>query len=158
MMQARRLLTRLHGCRVGAAGAEMALIAPVLAGLLFVGMDVGLAFWEKHQLEQAAQRGIELAVAPGTIGTGSFSYLGPEVRAAYGKPVQSLTVDNWLECNGVRQSNWNSFCPAGQTFARFVSVRVQAEYVPNYSFGGLLHGDGQNGGFMLTGDAAVRLQ
>ncbi len=136
----------------------MVLIAPALAGLLFVGMDVGLAFWEKHQLEQAAQRGIELALAPGTIGTGSFSHLGPEVRSAYGKPVQSLTVDNWLECNGVRQSTWNSFCPAGQTFARFVSVRVQAEYVPQYSFGGILHGDGQNGGYVLTGDASVRLQ
>ena len=158
MMMKQPLLTRLRGCRSGAAGAEMVLIAPALAGLLFVGMDVGLAFWEKHQLEQAAQRGIELAVAPGTIGTGSFSHLDPEVRAAYGKPVQSLTVDNWLECNGVRQQNWNSFCPAGQTFARYVSVRVQAEYVPQYSFGGILSGDGQNGGYVLTGDASVRLQ
>jgi len=157
-MKNNRLLTRLRGCRSGAAGAEMVLIAPALAALLFVGMDVGLAFWEKHQLEQAAQRGIELALAPGTIGTGSFSHLGPEVRAAYGKPVQSLTVDNWLECNGVRQSSWNSFCPTGQTFARYVSVRVQAEYVPQYSFGGLLHGDGQDGGYVLTGDASVRLQ
>lgn len=153
-----QLLFRLRGCRRGAAGAEMVLIAPALAGLLFVGMDVGLAFWEKHQLEQAAQRGIELALAPGTIGTGSFTHLDPEVRAAYGKPVQSLTVTNWLECNGVRQSNWNSFCPAGQIFARYVSVRVQAEYVPRYSFGGILSGDGQNGGYVLTGDASVRLQ
>jgi hypothetical protein len=158
MMMKHALLTHLRGCRSGAAAAEMVLIAPALAGLLFVGMDVGLAFWEKHQLEQAAQRGIELAVAPGTIGTGSFSHLDPEVRAAYGKPVQSLTVANWLECNGQRQDNWNSFCPAGQTFARFVSVRVQAEYVPQYSFGGILHGDGQNGGYVLTGDASVRLQ
>ena len=94
MMMKHALLTRLRGCRSGAAAAEMVLIAPALAGLLFVGKDVGLAFWEKHQLEQAAQRGIELAVAPGTIGTGSFSHLDPEVRAAYGKPVQSLTFQS----------------------------------------------------------------
>lgn len=131
----------------------MVLIAPALAALLFVGMDVGLAFWQKLQLEQAAQRGIELALAPGTIGTGNFSYLDPEVRAAYGKPVQSVTVDNWLECNGVRQQNWNSFCPAGQTFARYVSVRVQATYRASYNFGGVLGGTR-----LLTGDASVRLQ
>jgi hypothetical protein len=28
-------------------------------------------------------------------------------------------------------------------------VRVQAEYVPQYSFGGILHGDGQNGSVRL---------
>lgn len=153
-----RVLSSIRACRSGSAGAEMVLIAPAMAGLLFVAMDAGLAFWEKHQLEQAAQTGIELALAPGTIGTGSFSHLDPAVRAAYGKQVQSLTVDNWLECNGVRQNNWNSFCPAGQVFARFVSVQVQSEYVPQYGFGGLLHGDGRNGGFVLTGDAVVRLQ
>ena len=153
-----RSIQHLRTCRSGAAGAEMALIAPALGALLFVAMDLGLAFWQKHQLEQAAQRGIELALAPGTIGTGNFTHLDPEVRAAYGKPVQSLTVDNWLECNGVRQANWNSFCPAGQTFARYVSVRVQAEYVPSYSFGGVMSGSGANGGFLLTGDASVRLQ
>lgn len=137
----------------------MALIAPLLAGLLFVGMDLGLAFWQKQQLEQAAQRGIELALAPGTTSsTGDYSHLATEVRAAYGKPVQSLTVDNWLECNGVRQANWNSFCPAGQVFARFVAVRVRAEYVPQYSFGGILKGSSPNGGYVLTGDASVRLQ
>lgn len=154
----RRSLALLHACRSGAAGAEMVLIAPALAALLFVGMDVGLGFWEKFQLEQAAQRGIELALAPGTIGTGNFTHLNAEVRTAYGKPVQSVTVDNWLECNGVRQSNWNSFCPAGQIFARYVSVRIRANYVPNYSFGGVLAGSGQNGAFLLTGDASVRLQ
>jgi hypothetical protein len=152
------LMARLRGCRRGAAGAEMVLIAPVLATILFVGMDVGLAFSQKLQLEQAAQRGVELALAPGTIGTGSFTHLDPEVRAAYGKPLHTVAVDNWLECNGVRQNNWNSFCPAGQTFARFVSVRLQAEYVPQYDFGGILAGDGDNGGYILTGDAAVRLQ
>lgn len=151
-------LLHLVRCRRGASGAEMALIAPVLGGLLFVAMDLGLAFWSKLQLEQAAQRGVELALAPGTIGTGDFAHLDGDVRAAYGKPVTSVTVDNWLECDGQRQSNWNSFCPAGQTFARYVAVQVQAEYVPAYSFGGLLAGSGSNGGFVLTGDASARLQ
>jgi Flp pilus assembly protein TadG len=154
-----RALSRLRASRRGAAGAEMALIAPVLAGMMFVGMDLGFGFWEKLQLEQAAQRSIELALAPGTTGTGNYSYLDAEVRAAYGKTVQSVTVDNWLECNGARQANWNSFCPAGQTFARYVSVVIRAEYVPQFAFGGLLRrGSGPNGGYVLTGDAAVRLQ
>ena len=153
-----RAFTSLRRCSRGAAGAEMALIAPALGGLLFVGMDMGLAFTQKMQLEQAAQRTIELALAPGTTGTGSFSYLDPEVRAAYGKTVRSVTVNNWLECNGVRQQNWNAFCPAGQTFARYVEVQITAEYVPGFSFGGLLTGSGNNGGFVLTGDASVRLQ
>jgi Flp pilus assembly protein TadG len=152
------VFNRLRANRRGSSGAEMALIAPVLGGLLFVAMDLGLAFWSKLQLEQAAQRAIELALAPGTTGTGDYSYLATEVRAAYTKPVQSVTVRNWLECNGSRQNNWNSFCPAGQTFARYVEVEVRAEYEPAFDFGGALSGDGPNGGFVLTGDASVRLQ
>lgn len=147
------ILRSLWACRRGSAGAEMVLITPVLAGLLFVGMDIGLAFSQKLRLEQAAQRGVELALAPGTVGTGNFSHVSTDVVAAYGKPVQSIRVDNWLECNGVRQNNWNSFCPAGQTFARYVSVRVQDDYEPSYDFGGVLPGR-----FRLTGDAAARLQ
>ncbi|WP_156254285.1 TadE/TadG family type IV pilus assembly protein [Sandarakinorhabdus oryzae] len=155
----RRALTRLGRSRRGGAAAEMALIAPVLGSLLFVGMDLALAFWQKLQLEQAAQRGVELAVAPGTTTTnGDYSYLSTEVQTAYGKPVKSVTVTNWLECNGVRQASWSSFCPAGQTFARYVSVQVQADYVPWYSFGGVMKGTGSNGAYVLTGDAAVRLQ
>ena len=153
-----RSLPSLRSCRRASAGAEMALIAPVLGGLLFVAMDLGMAFWNKLQLEQAAQRSIELALAPGTTGTGDYSYLATEVRTAYGKPVQSVSVQNWLECNGVRQSQWNMFCPAGQSFARYVAVQIRAEYTPRFSFGGVLSGNGPNGGFLLTGDAAVRLQ
>lgn len=151
-------MVRLRRSRAGAAGAEMALIAPVLAGLLFVGMDLGLAFWEKLQLEQAAQRSIELVVAPGTTGLDDFDHLDADVRAAYGKPVKSVSVQGWLECNGVRQGSWNTICPAGQRYARFVEVQVQAEYQPAFSFGGIISGSGTNGGFLLTGDALVRLQ
>ena len=53
-------LLQLVRCRRGASGAEMALIAPVLGSMLFVAMDLGLAFWSKLQLEQAAQRALAL--------------------------------------------------------------------------------------------------
>ncbi|WP_310498111.1 pilus assembly protein [Sandarakinorhabdus sp.] len=143
--------------RSGGAAAELALMAPVLGSMLFVAMDLGSAFNTKLELEQAAQRALEMGIAPGTTGT-SYTYLGPEATAAYGKPVVSSVATNWLECAGVKQASWGMICPAGQTYARYVNVVIKANYTPRFSFGGLLSGNGMNGAWVLTGDATVRIQ
>ncbi|GGE17514.1 hypothetical protein GCM10011529_25010 [Polymorphobacter glacialis] len=153
----RTLIARLgRDCR-GAAAVELALIAPMVSVLVFSAIDLGSAYAQKLDLEQAAGRAAELATAPGTV-SGTYANLRQEVIAAYGRTYRAANVDNWLECNGVRASSWTAICPAGQQISRYVSVAISAEYVPHFGYGGLLHGGGENGGFITTGDAVVRIQ
>jgi Flp pilus assembly protein TadG len=143
--------------RRGSVAMETAIIAPVLCAMLFTAWDVGRGFAMKLDLEQAAGRTAELATAPGTVAP-TYANLNQEVVAAYGKPYQSAVVENWLECAGARQGSYNTVCPGGAQTARYVSVRIDAEWVPYFNYGGLLKGSGPNGGFITRGDAVVRIQ
>lgn len=141
----------------GATALELALLAPVLAAMLFGAMDLANGFAMKLALEQAAGRTAELATAPGTV-SGSYANLNAEVVAAYGKPYETAAVDNWLECNSVRNGSFTGICPVGQQTARYVAIQISAEYVPYFNYGGLLRGNGPNRGFVAKGDATVRIQ
>jgi Flp pilus assembly protein TadG len=151
------ILQRLRADRGGAAAMEIVLMLPLLCTMAFTAIDLARGFGMKLELEQAAQRGAELATAPGTVAK-SYSNIGPEVAAAYKKPYSSVVVENSLECGGVKQSGFTGVCSGGAQIARYITVRITAEYVPQFDYGGLLHGSGLNGGFITTGDAVVRIQ
>lgn len=150
------LLARLARRRDGAAAMELALVMPVLFGLVMVALDFSGAWLIRLNLEQAAQRGIELAVARKGVAT-DYNYVLTEVTSAWGKPYTSASVDSWLECGGVRQSSTSANCNGAQ-IARYLSVQITAEYVPSFGWGGVIKGSTANGGFNVTGDATVRLQ
>lgn len=150
-----RALNQLRRARDGAAAMEMAIIMPVIAGLMLVAIDFSNAWSTRLALEQAAQRGIELVAARKGVAT-SYAYIRDETIAAWGKPFTAATVDSWLECGGVRQATLTANC-AGAQRARYVSVRISADFQPSFNWGGVISG-GRNGGFNLTGDATVRVQ
>lgn len=152
-----RQLRALARDRTGASAMELLLITPVIGGMIFGAVDFGLAFTQKLALEQAAGRTAELVTAPGTVAL-SYANLPAEAKTAYGKSSATSTVDNWLECNGTRQSSFTGSCPITQQTARYVSIVISDDYVPIASWGGLIHGSGQKNGFRLTGDATVRVQ
>jgi Flp pilus assembly pilin Flp len=143
--------------RRGNAAVELAIMAPLLAALLFGSVDLGGAFVTKLALEQAASRAAEMATAPGTVAT-SYTTLGAEAAAAYGKPYVSAVAESWLECGGVRQANFGTVCGAGAQTARYVSIRIVAEYDPIFDVFGLVGGEGPSGGYLPQGDAVVRIQ
>ena len=149
-------LRQLAGARSGAAAMEMVLITPVVAGMMFVAMDFSGAWLRRLQLEQAAQRGIE-AVASRRGVSSTYDYALAEAQAAYSGTLTRSALDNWLECNGVRQANLTANCGSGQR-ARYVSIRLDAEYAPSFGWGGLLSGTTASGGFPIMGDAVVRVQ
>lgn len=150
-------LRRMRADRRGSAVMELAVLAPVLCSMLFTGVDIGNGFAMKLELEQAAQRTVELATAPGTVAK-SYANLTPEVIAAYGKPYLSAKADNWLECGGTKQGSFTAVCAGGVSTARYVAVTITAEFVPYFNYGGLLKGNGAKGGFITQGDAVVRIQ
>ena len=132
------------------------LITPVVAGLLFVALDFSGAWLTRLQLEQAAQRGIEAAAARRGVAL-SYTYALNEATTAWGKPLRSSALDTWLECGGVRQGSLTVSCN-GQQRARYVSIRLVGEYAPVFNWGGVLTGNTANGGYLILGDATVRVQ
>ncbi|HTH28555.1 MAG TPA: TadE/TadG family type IV pilus assembly protein [Sphingobium sp.] len=151
-----RCLARLLADRRGASVMETALIVPLLATMVAGASDVALGFSEKLKVQQAAARSIELATAGGLSST-AFTTLQYEAATAAGVPTSQVVVDYWLECDSVRQSNFNGTCSTGQT-ARFVSITVNGSYTPIFSF--LLRAPitDSNGQISLTGYASVRVQ
>jgi Flp pilus assembly protein TadG len=156
MMAMPRLLSRLAADRSGASAVELAIAAPVLLIMMMATWDFSRGFSARLDLEEAAGRAAELATAYGTVRTDYSTLRSEAVAAATASGVAgpAATVDNWLECNGVRQAANVQICPNGQTFARYVSVNVTGTYVPLFTVGGLVGGSG----FPLNAQATVRIQ
>lgn len=142
--------------RHGGSAAELALILPMLGGLLMGALDFSHAWTARLALEQAAQSGIELVAQRKGVAS-SYAYALAEAQARWGKPLTASTLDTWLECNGVRQSGLSANCNGGQR-ARYVSIRLRANFVPMMGWGRFMNGDSENDGVIITGDAAVRVQ
>lgn len=152
----KRRLVSLRGDRRGASALEAAIILPVVGGLVMVAMDFSNAWFTRLQLEQAAQRGIELVAARKGVAT-SYNYALTEMTTAWGKSYTSATVDAWLECGGVRQATTTANCGTTQR-ARYVQLRIAAPFSPMFSWGSLYAGPTTNGTATLVGDAVVRVQ
>lgn len=139
----------------GAVAIELALIAPIFA-MMVVGMaDVSNAYSAKLQIEQAAQRTIEKAQQTKVDET-MIDTLQAEGAAAAGVAQSAVTVDHWLECNGVKQADYDTVCPTGQTFARYLTVSIQKTYTPLFTKG--FKGSNANGTYPLVGKAGIRTQ
>jgi hypothetical protein len=154
---------RNSGCalrddRRGSSAMELVILGGVLMALMLGFTDMAMATRSALKLEQAAARAAEWATAPGTVAL-NYSAMGSEAQSAYGEPLSALPkVTTWLECDGVKAASFTSVCPAGQQIARYAQVAIEDEYMPMFDFGGLLQGNGANGGFKLNGDATVRIQ
>jgi Flp pilus assembly protein TadG len=128
-----RSLTSLRGDSRGASVIEFALFAPILAVMVMGVTDLAMGYSKKLVLEQAAYRSLE-KVAVGTIQS-DYTFVQTEAAAAAGVPASSVTVDNWLECNRVRQASFTGSCAAGQMTSRYVQVSISSTYTPRFNYG-----------------------
>ena len=142
----------------GTSAIEFALIAPVLA-LLTVGMvDLAGGISRKYELEQASYRALELLTA-GSIQT-DYSFLKPEAATTAGEPESNVTIDNWLECNGVRKPNFNDTCASSEQVGRYVTVKIVGYYEPFFRYGPLSERakTSANGQYLLVATSTARVQ
>lgn len=149
-------LLLLVRCKRGAAAIEMALVAPLLATLLIGMVDLSRAYSTKLQLEQAAQRTIERVMQQRNVPSDYRTTLVPEAASAAGVAPEAVTVDDWLECDGTRQTSGTVSCNPGQTYARYVTVAITKTYAPMFATRFL--GSNADGSFTLLGQAGVRVQ
>lgn len=162
----KRSLTNLARDARGAAIIEMALAAPVLATLLIGMVDLSRGYSAKLRLEQVAQRSVEKAMQgmQGDDSTDIFETLKAEAAAAAGVSESAVTVRYWLECNGVSQNtnpstmaaDYDTVCPGGQVYARYLNVRIQKTYTP--MFRTRWAGANADGTYTLVGEAGLRVQ
>lgn len=135
----------------GTSVIEVALFAPILGVMVMGVTDLAMGYARKLTLEQAAYRSLE-KVAVGSVQS-DYSFLRAEAATAAGVPQSSVAVDNWLECDRARQTDFAGSCAAGQMTSRYVQVTINGSYTPRFSLGPL-----GSSSVPLQASAAVRIQ
>jgi Flp pilus assembly protein TadG len=157
-----RHMTSLARDDRGASIIEMAMAMPVLASLLIGMVDISRAYSAKLQLEQAANRAVE-KVQQYQASESTYTTLrgeaGTAARAAGFSSVadSDVVIDYWLECNGTRAADYDTTCPSGQTYARWVTVDIPGTFTPMFS-SRRWPGANTDGSFTLHGKAGLRTQ
>jgi hypothetical protein len=114
------------------------------------------------RLEQAAYRAIEKVQQYQTT-TSTYSTLQSEaVSAAVESGFTSVTasdvaIDYWLDCNGVRQSSYNTSCSGSDTQVRWITVDITAKFRPMFGSRFFPRAN-TDGTYTLHGKAGLRTQ
>jgi Flp pilus assembly protein TadG len=148
-------LLRLARDERGASLIELALVMPFFAALVVGVVDLSRAYSAKLQLEQAAYRAIEKVQQYQTTES-TYNTLQSEAATAAGVPTSNVTIDYWLECDGVRQSTYDTSCSGG-TQARWISVDVQNKFSPMFTTRAWPNAN-SDGTITLHGKASLRTQ
>ena len=160
-----RRLLNLSRDRKGAAVIELALAAPVLAMMTIGVTDISIAYGQKLELEQAAQRAIE-KVAQTTGETTPEDTIRKEAMCQYNGTApdaqgicpgavtaDDVSVTYSLKCDGVVTA-YSTDCAAGQTEIRYISTTVRDNYTPLFD---LHFNTREDGTYHLEGTAGVRV-
>ena len=150
----------------GTSVIELALLAPLLATLVIGMSDISLAYSQKLQLEQAAQRAIEKAMQgiQGDDSTDIFNGLKAEAAATAGVEEDAVDVRYWLECDGVSMNtnpatmadDYDQVCTGTQVYSRHLNVSIEKTYTPTFKVHWL--GSNTDGTFNLVGESGLRVQ
>lgn len=126
------MFIRLARDERGASLVEMALVTPVLAGLLIGMVDVSRAYSARIDLQQAAQRAGELERVA-NYSENDNARIKSEAEKAAGSG-SAVTVTSWLQCGADKtKRDYNGSCPDDQATARFVEVSITKTYRPLFS-------------------------
>lgn len=125
----------------GTAAVEFVLILPILLAVLVATVDIGMAFYDRMQVDNAAQAGAEYAALKGSAGfdanaisqivTGASSL--SQISAS---PAPSLSC-GCAETSGVAAAQCGSQCPDGLTAGKYATVAAEAQYSTFFPYPGL---------------------
>ena len=126
----RRPNTGVRPDQSGAAVTEFAAVLPFIAMLFAGAVEFSNGFGKQMDLEQAAQRAVELAVVrpPTANSTSELAHIRTEAETVSGEPTANVTVELYRECNEVKQATYGAACTSGQRQADFVRVEIQGTY------------------------------
>lgn len=131
---------RLRGDARGVSMVEFGLLAPFL-GLLVAGMiDLGQGLSERFTLQQAVNQGLEMlhSATPEAGADESsidYSFVRTEAAAAAGVPIGQVEMTQWLECEGVRQDEFDGTCEDDEEVARYIHLSIEKNYTGSLFLG-----------------------
>jgi Flp pilus assembly protein TadG len=152
----------------GASIIEMALILPVFTTMLLGMVDISRAYSAELQLEQSGYRAIE-KVQQYQATEDTYTTLKNEAVSAANAAgftdvtTSNVTVDYWLECDGVRQGNgtpgngYDTTCSSGQRYGRWVNVSLTHKFKPLFA-SNIWPGSNSDGTYTLHASAGLRTQ
>jgi Flp pilus assembly protein TadG len=148
----RRLMDRTEGVE-GVAAIEFAILATILILLMICTVDIGMGFYRKMQIQNAAQVGAQYAMLHG-FSAGSIS---AAVTGATSFSGISASPDPTQYCGcpgntGIGTTTCGSTCADGTTAATYVSVSAQGTYDTLLSYPLIPRS------FTLTAQSTVRTQ
>ena len=155
-----KMFSALARDSAGTSVMELGLTMPILLMLLLGTIDASRMITTKIDMEQAAQRTTDYALAK-RPDSGDGTYLQTEAASAANVSASDVTVDIYLECDGVRQADFSTACTAGQQQARYASVAIDKPVDTIFDWGAL---SGVIGSRLLPstvtvqGDRVVRFQ
>lgn len=151
---------KLASDSAGFGAMELGLALPFLL-LLCLGMiDASNLISTKIDYEQAAQRTTDFALAKRPTNS-STTYLVSEAVRASGLEANNIEVELFLECDGVKQDDFDTVCPDDEASARFVSVEITNDVATRFDWSGLSRLIGYrafDSTVTVTGDSLVRFQ
>ncbi len=155
LRRAASTLSALMRAKRGVAAVEFALAAPILVGLLLPVGDLGIAFSQRIQVQQAAQAGAQYAGSH-PWNTNSPTQIANAVTAAAALSGITATPAPSQVCGCptgtmVAMAICTSTCTNGQNAGYYVVVNAQRLYKPKLPYSVLGHS------LMLTAQSTVRI-
>jgi Flp pilus assembly protein TadG len=149
-------LPALLGARDGTSAVEFAVAAPILLGLLVPVADLGIAFAQRQQVQQAVQAGAQYASFH-PWNTNSPTDIANAVKSASTLTGISITPTPYQVCgcpNGtaITSATCGNTCSNGQTAGYYVVVNAQLPYSPVLPYSALADQ------VTLTGQSTVRIR
>jgi Flp pilus assembly protein TadG len=126
-----RRLSCVRANRSGVSSVEFALAVPLLVAILTVLVDFGMGFYQKMQVEDAAQAGTQYALVHGwnsdaiqNAVTSATTLSGVSASPA---PTQACGCASG---SSVTAADCNGVCANGLSPGTYVTVNAQAAYTP----------------------------
>lgn len=139
-----RLLARLSRDQRGVSAVELALFIPVLTLMTAGIVDLSKGISARFALTQAVNGTLEMAanrpIVTRTDDDGNditFDFLRQEAATAANVPIGNVTLQAWLECDGVEADDYSDTCGEDEVIARYLQLRIDTEYEPMFDFGAL---------------------
>jgi Flp pilus assembly protein TadG len=137
----------------GNAAIEFAIATPILIGLLVPVADLGMAFSQQLQVQQAAQSGAQYALLHGYNSTAISNAVtaGTTLSSVTAAPAPTQSC-GCPSGTAITAATCASTCSNGETAGTYVFVNAQSPYTPALPYSVL------GSSLTLTAQSAVRVQ
>ena len=136
----RSIARRLRRDERGVAFVEFGLVVPVLALFVLAIADLGQGLSQRFTMQAAVNRSLErLLVSRPSAGANDsgvdYTYIRQEAATAAGVPLSSVTVTQFILCDGVRAAASATACTAPQEQARYLSLTINKDFTSGFYLG-----------------------